>query len=271
MSYKYFSCNGELLPVEQAVVPLSNIEYSYGFGVYENIRVSTGHVHFLEDHCVRLMKSAKIIGLDHNFSDSLIKQSISALIKANEAENCNLKVLLIGGKTPEEASLSILCLNPLFPDRKLYKEGAACTTYCYERAFPGAKTLNMLQSYLAYREAAERGAYDALLINREGRITEGTRTNFFAIKDRTLFTPPEKDVLPGVTRKYVIKVALENGFELREQNIQLADVAQFDGAFLTSTPSKIMPIRSIDGEVLWQAPAPDLKKLSLAFNDFLGR
>ena len=179
-------------------------------------------------------------------------------------------MLLIGAPSKEEAQLFIICLNPLFLDKKLYRDGATFTTYEYERVFPHAKTLNMLQSYLAYRKAKESGAYDALLINRDGNITEGTRTNFFCIKDQTVYTPFEKDILLGVTRKALLKVARENGYEVLERDIKVDDVANYDGAFISSTSSKIVPIKSIDEQVL--KPQSDmLKKLMSLFDDFLSK
>jgi branched-chain amino acid aminotransferase len=268
MTYKYFSHNGSVLPIEEAVVPLSSVEYSYGFGVYETIRVSKGTVYFADEHCARLMESARIIGLDHAFSTDFVKTGLQELLSRNEAETCNLKVLLIGGAQADTATLDILCLNPLFPDRKLYTEGTACTTYNYERAFPGAKTLNMLQSYLAYREAKAAGAYDALLVNRDGCITEGTRTNFFVIKDRTVVSPPLKEILPGVTRTHMLEVAAEQGFEIVEKDTKLADLPDYDGAFLTSTPVKIVPIKSIGKHEFSPIP-PALRELMSAFDKFL--
>ncbi|MEK7594514.1 MAG: aminotransferase class IV [Patescibacteria group bacterium] len=268
MSFKFFSHNGEILPLDQATVPLSRVEYSYGFGVYESIRVSKGKVFFLNDHCQRLMNSAELIGLEHSFTSELIASSIQELIEKNEAETCNLKLLLIGGRTADDATLDILCLNPLFPDRKLYKQGASCITYQYERQLPKAKTLNMLSSYLAYKQAKEAGAYDALLINGGGYITEGTRTNFFVIKDKTIISPYEKDILLGVTRDKVLQVARDNGFTVEEQDIKLEDLANYDGCFLTSTSSKIMPISKIDDQD-FGTPTPQLQELMTAFNQFL--
>ena len=268
MNLNYFSRNGTVRPIEEGTVPLSNIEYQYGFGVYETIRVANGIVYFLEDHLERLMESAKIIGLEHAFTPSFVSQSIAQLIEKNSAQTCNVKILLIGGRSAEDATLDILCLNPLFPDKKLYRDGVACITYGYERAFPHAKTLNMLQSYLAYRKAREAGAYDALLIDREGRITEGTRTNFFCIKGKALFTPNEKDILLGVTRKMVLKVAAENGFEIEQKDVRLADLKEYDGAFITSTSSKILPIRSVGDFTFAEQPA-SLRDLMELFDAFL--
>jgi len=265
MEFKFFSKNGKILPIEQAVIPLSNIEYTYGFGVYESIRITNGVVYFLKDHTERLMDSAAQIGLTHPFSAPFVEESAMKLKEKTAAESYNLKILLIGGKDP---SLYILCLNPLFPDKKLYRDGVHCITYSYERMFPHAKTLNMLGSYLAYREAKRAGAYDALLLNNEGNISEGTRTNFFCIKGATLTSPPETDILLGVTRKHVAEVARKNGFALEEKSISLEDLKRYDGAFLTSTSSKILPIRTIDSFTFGQ-PGEALKKLIEKFDEFV--
>jgi len=267
MNFEYFSKNGKILPIEQAVIPLSNIEYTYGFGVYENIRISNGIIYFLKDHTDRLFESAKIIGITHTFNEEFIKKSISDLIKNYRSETFNLKILLIGAPTKEKAILNILCQNPLFPDKKLYRDGAEFITYSYERPFPHAKTLNMLESYLAYRKAKQKNAYDALLINHDRLIFEGTRTNFFCIKDKVIYTPFEKNILLGVMRKATLKVALGNNYKIVEKDIKLDDIKSYDGAFVTSTSSKIMPIKFIDGNIL---NIPDsLINLMKLLNNFL--
>ena len=266
MEYPFISINGAVHPKEEAVVAVSNIEYSYGFGVYETIRISKGRGEFLNDHLERLMDSARIIGLEHPYTSDVVGKSIDELVSANSAETCNLKILLIGAPKKEDAMLYIVCLNPLFPDKKLYRDGAHTVIYEYERAFPQAKTLNMLQSYLAYREARRAGAYDALLIARDGTILEGTRTNFFCMKGKTIVSAPEARVLSGVMRKAVLKCAKEAGFELEEKDIPLSSVGEYDGAFLTSTSTKIMPIRSV-GEITLGIPA-ELKELMVKFDTF---
>lgn len=267
MDFKYFSHNGKILPVDKAVVSLSDKEYTYGFGVYETIRIKEGVPYFLKEHVKRLIESAKPIDLFHPFSQSFIEESIFNLVKKIGPITINLKVLLIGASIKEKSNLYLICLNPLFPDRKFYKHGADFITYDYERMFPNSKSLNMLVSYIAYSKARKLGSYDALLINRYGFITEGTMTNFYCIKDKTIYTPFEKDILLGVTRDAVFKVARENGFRIVEKNISIADVISYGGAFITSTSSKIIPVRSIDGKIY---PFPDeLKKLMILFDDFL--
>jgi len=268
MAYDYFSRNGELLPTDQATVPLDDIAYSYGFGVYETIRVTHGTIYFLDQHTERFLSSAEAIGLSHNFSADFIADSIRALIDKNQAETCNVKALIIGGNSPDEAKLYIQLLNPLFPDRKLYSSGAHFVTEQYVRRYPQAKTLNMLPSYLAYRKASEAGAYDALLVDHEGYIREGTRTNFFALKGQTIFTPPGSKILPGVMRQVVLKIASENGFQIESRDIGLSDLDQFEAAFVTSVSSKIMPARLIDDYQFGERPEA-LNQLMKLVNDFL--
>ena len=268
MDFEFFSKNGEIRPIQEAVIPLSNIEYSYGFGVYENIRAQEGIPYFLKDHVERLQISARIIGLDHRFDAALVETSVTDLIRKSGSGTYNLKVLLIGAKDAAHAALYVLALNPHFPDKKLYRDGARFLTYEYERPFPHAKTLNMLESYLAYKKAREADCYDTLLINSKGCITEGTRTNFFCMRDRTLFTPPESEILLGVTRKAVVRVASENGFSIKEGEISFSYLSQCDGALVTSTSSKILPVRQIDSLSLPPMPAA-LQELTKAFDAFL--
>jgi branched-chain amino acid aminotransferase len=246
MAIDYFSHNGKLCPLTDAVVPLNNIEYSYGYGVYETIRVTHGIIYFLTEHLTRLFESAATISLEHGLQAEAIEKSIQMLLEVNKLSDCNIKMLLIGGRTTEQADLYILTLNPLYPDRKLYRDGAALVTYDYERFLPHAKTLNMLPSYLAYKQAAKAGAYDALLIDRSRCITEGSRTNFFAVQGTTIVSPPESKILLGVMRSAMLQVAESLHFSVIERDIALNELAHFDAAFLTSTSSKIMPIRMVD-------------------------
>lgn len=268
MQYKYFSKNGVALPASHAVIPLENIAYAYGYGVYETIRLDKGIIYFADEHLARLQGSAAILGLEHPFDNELIGTAITELIGKNQVQTCNLKLLLIGGTTKAQASLYVMCLNPLFPNRKLYSIGAKLITYEAVRPFAHAKSLNMLQSYLAYREAKENDAYDALLINRDGNITEGTRNNFFCIKGKTIVSPPEDEILLGVMRKVVLKTAMENGFNIEYGNISTNDLPDFDSAFLTSTSAKVMPVQTIDGNSFTAIP-PELKLLMQKTAEFL--
>jgi branched-subunit amino acid aminotransferase/4-amino-4-deoxychorismate lyase len=146
--------------------------------------------------------------------------------------------------------------------------GATAISVHYERLFPNAKTLNMLASYLAYKKAQTQGCYDALLLTPQNEIFEGTRTNFFAIKEKTLFTAPSEKILEGVSRMTVIAVAKKMGLQMKEFPVALSEIGKYDGAFVTSTSSKIMPLRQIDDYHLPSIP-DTLRELMKSYDNFL--
>ncbi len=267
MHADFVSRNGEILPLDQAQIPLSNIQFTYGFGVYENIRVVRGRGIFLEEHLQRLLHSADTIGLLHTLTIERMSEWIDALLRKIDADSCNLKLLLIGGNTAQEASLWILPLAPLFTDKKLFRDGVAVIGVHHERFLPSAKTLNMLPSYLFYRKAKEAKCYDALLVDRNECITEGTRTNILAMKGRTIISPPAKDILEGVMRSHVLAVAKKNGCNIVEAEIHMAEIATYDGFFLTSTSSKILPINKIDDTIILIPEV--LRELMKIFDEYL--
>jgi len=265
VNLKYFCKNGHILPIEEANISLSNIEYSYGFGVYENLRIRNNILYFVDQHIERLFKSAEVINLNHSLKHSQVKKYIEDLIKVLQADSYNLKMLLIGGANP---LLFIIPLAPRFPDRKLYSIGAKTITVENERLFPNAKTLNMLASYLSYRKAKDNDCYDALLVDSEKNIAEGTRTNFFTMRDNIIFSPPKEKILEGVTKITVLHVAKKHGFEFKEINIPLSEIGSYDGAFLTSSSAKIVPIKQINDFAFPQIPEK-LKELMKLYDNFL--
>lgn len=264
----FFSKNGIVLPMSEATIPLDNIAYQYGYGVYETLKLRKKVLFFSKQHIQRLMKSARIINLEHSFTLSKINNYLDEVIARNDVQNLNIKILLIGGETPADAIVYILPLNPLFPDKKLYVNGAIVDVVSYERLYPNAKTLNMLQSYLLYTEARRRGQYDVLYLDSKKNILEGSRTNFFAIKGKELVTAPKENVLAGVTRQTVIAIARKNGYSIVEEDIPLSSLNNFDGAFLTGTSAKIIPIKRISDNTFPEI-VPNLKGLMLMYDDFL--
>lgn len=259
--------DGRLVPVDQAVVPVDDINFAYGYGVYETLKVRKGLVYFPEDHETRLFHSASLIGLEHPLVPGDLVRGCTELTRADGLVDSNLKVLLIGGKKREDARFWILALAPLFPDRKNYRDGGTALTFRGERAFPAAKTLNMLVSTLAYRQAQAAGAYDALLVNHRGEITEGTRTNFFWSDGNRIFTPPKEDVLEGVTRLTVIRTMEAQGIPWEEKRLRLEDLEETRGCFLTSTSTKIMPLKQIDQRHIPLDPL--VHRLMEAYDQFL--
>ncbi len=270
MIFPYFSKNGQLEPIANATIPIDSIEYQYGFGVYETLKVRNGIIYFEEQHIQRLFKSTEILGLTHTFTQEDISAFLRSLIEKTIScqPSFNIKILLIGDVKHNSANIYILPLAPLFPDRKLYTNGASVNTVRYTRFLPNAKSLNMLQSYLYFTAARKRGDYDVLFTDSNDSILEGSRTNFFALKNNKILTPPAKYVLEGVTRQTVLFIAKKHGFETSEQTIPLDKISDYDGAFLTSTSSNIIPIAQINNFKFVSVP-DELKKLMHAYHAFL--
>lgn len=268
MDIKYFSKNGKLLPLKDANVSLEDIAYQYGFGVYETLKVRNKIVYFVDEHIKRLMQSANTIGIEHKLTNKSIEKYIKEIVLKNKIENSNLKILLVGGKTKDESNLYIIPLAPLYPDKKLYSKGATTMSIQYERFLPNAKTLSMLPSYIYYTKAKKLGHYDVLYTDKKGNILEGSRTNFFAIKGKTIVTPPKAKVLEGVTRQTVIIAAKKNGFTVKEGDISIKDLGKYEGAFLTSTSSKIIPLVKVNS-FEYKEVSGNLKELMKIYDNFL--
>lgn len=178
-----------------------------------------------------------------------LEKWIRELLAANKQENANIKIMCIGdsrGRNEKEVNLYILMLNPLFPPRQLYRKGAKVLTAHGERHFPTAKTLDMLLSAVLYNRAREQGAYDTLLVNAEQCVTEGTRTNLFVTDGKRLLTPPADQTLSGVTKTTVIECARMHGVAVQEQPLPWDQFGDWEGVFLTSTSSKIVPVVEVD-------------------------
>jgi branched-subunit amino acid aminotransferase/4-amino-4-deoxychorismate lyase len=269
MNLNVFSLNGQILDIIEAKADLSSIEFNYGFGVYETMKIRNGKLFFVDKHSQRLLFSAKQIFLQHNFDQKLIqdwiKELSQKLINSNEAGfSCNLKILLIGSKSLENVKLYIIPIAPFFVERKKYKTGCEVVAFKYSRWKPQAKSLNMLPSYVYFCEAKRLNFYDCLFFEADNEVTEGSRTNFFALNGKTIYSANFEKVLNGITRQTVLEVAFKNNYKIEETKISLEDLKnkKFESVFLTSTSTKVLPIKNIYLNPLKsQIPLPDIETL----------
>lgn len=239
--------NGMLIDESEANVSVFDKGYFFDFSVYTSVKVVRGKVFFLDYHIKRLFESATLIGLGHPFTKDQVAKWTKELVRANGIVDGLLRMLLIGDVDGNaKAKLFIFQVSGLtFYPKALYRDGAKVITYSGERRVPGAKSKDLLMSFLAYREAKKADALDALLIDSNGNIREGTRTNLFAIKGETVIMPPSDLVLEGVTKKLLLE-SIKGHFEVKEANISAAELDQYDGFFITSTSMNVMPICQID-------------------------
>jgi len=245
MTHPFAIKNGQTIPTSEANVSVYNKSWFFDFSVYSNIKVLNGKMFLPQMGVEKLMASAKIIGLKHPFTPAEILQWGQTLVEKNQLKDALIRILLVGPEQDSEALLFMFAVGITFYPDKMYRDGAKLITYRGERFLPLAKTNNLLLNYIGYREAMAQGALDALLIDNDGNIREGTRTTFFAIKDNILYAPPQSKVLPGMTHEIILKIAPEI-IEVREADIPLANIADYDGWIVTGTSTNIMPVRQID-------------------------
>ena len=248
MKFPFISLNGRIIPSKEGLVSLDKTEIAYGFGVYETIKVRNNVIYFLPQHIERLLHSAKEINLSHVFTVSKMQIAIEELVASTEIDSCNIKIFLYGASEKEKATLCVIPTAPLYPDRKWYRDGVSLISFQHERWKPQAKTLNMLPSYCMFKEAQKQGCYDALLFDAQHNLREGTRTNVYLIKDKHIYSPQKKDILEGVTLMTLEKAIQSTDYTLTYTDIPFRTIHEFDGMFLTSTSTKIMPVKKIDNK-----------------------
>lgn len=217
---------------------------------------------------VKLFESADIIGVKHNFNAEEVVGWARELIKADGIKDALIRVLLIGQEDGFEPFLFLFPVGLTFYPKVFYKHGVKVITYNGERFMPASKTKNLLLNYIAYREAAKQKAIDALLVDRFGNICEGTRSSFFVIQNNTLIMPPREKVLEGVTRKTIMDIAPKI-MNVKEQDIPLEMINQYDECFISATTMDIMPVSQINDVKLRQKAGEKVKSLQELYKDLV--
>lgn len=284
MTGKHIIRNGRLAAPAAASFTLDDVDATYGYGCYETLKIRNGVLYFPEFHEERLLRSASILGIATDIRKGQVVEALGLLARENEAGDCNIKVMLMGHED-RPADWYAFMIPPLVAPAAAYVDGASCLLYRGERHFPQAKSLSMLLSTVAYREAARLACWDALLVNKLGQITEGTRTNvFYARRGETdvVYTTPAADVLEGITRRTLILALAEAGIRTVERPLSV-DAALGGGYCLavTSTSSRVIPVGSLirqsgaaagDGleRVAFEASA-EMDRVRVIYDDYLDR
>lgn len=267
MSAKYVIKNGQLIPKDQAYVSVYNKAMFFDFCVYSNIKVVGGKMFLPGLEIAKLFESAGVLGIEFKHGAEEVLAWARLLIKANELKDALIRLLLVGQEQDQPAELFMFAVGLTFYPDKFYKQGVKLITFKGERYFPTAKTKNLLMSYMAYQQAAKQGALDALLVDNDNNAREGTRSSFFVIKNNTLITPPAHKVLGGLTKKIVLEIAPKI-LEVREEDIPLSNIANYDEYFISSTAMKIMPVRQIDEIVVSEGAGEQTKQLMKLFKEY---
>jgi len=237
--------DGKIVSVKEAVIPVNSISAQYAFSVYESVKVLKSHAVYLQEHIERLFNSAEGLSIDHHFTPSYIEESLNALIVANNIVEATVRILLTGG---DESHIFITSSPLLTYPKSYYERGINVVTYRGERFLPQYKSSSLLMNYLALREGRKQGAFESLLIDRNDYALEGTRSNFFALKDDCLYTAGDKEVLEGVTRSKILTACETLGYSISFNPITFSQLfdSTFDAFFISSTSMGAMPVATID-------------------------
>lgn len=214
-----------------------------GKSVYDVIRIIKGVPLFFYEHVERLQNSAKLANLNLWLDKNTIKYKILKLIDVNKIRNGNVEIIF---NFSEKNTFIAYFIKHKYPKHSYYRKGVSTLLHFAERENPNAKIKNNLLRYATNKLIRNNRVYEVILVDKNGYITEGSRSNIFFIKDDTVFTPPVQDVLPGITRKHIIDICKTLNFKVIEKKIPYKEINKFDSAFLTGTSPKALPISKID-------------------------
>ncbi|WP_032122013.1 aminotransferase class IV [Clostridium amazonitimonense] len=234
----------------------NNLIYS-DINVYEVIRVINGVPLFCEKHLERMKKSMELIHMDFPYSYDFCKENIIKLIGANNKIDGNIKLVINADKPKKDFML--FYINHHYPEAELYEEGVKTILYHGERDNPNAKIVNDDFREKINESIKKANAYEAILVDRKGRITEGSRSNIFFVKGDKVITSPLADVLPGITREEILRLCTENKIKVVEEGYSYEEIKFLDGAFISGTSPRVLPISYIDEKALNSPQNPIIK------------
>lgn len=231
--------------------------------IYEVLRIIDGVPLFLEHHLERMNNSFKIINEENPYKNEDIKKAILTLTEVNSIKEGNIKITI---EISEEKHIKIFFIPHIYPSREEYSNGVKTIFYFGERENPNAKIINDDFRSLVNKEIKYNQAYEAILVDRDGYITEGSRSNIFMIKGNRVITSPLEAVLPGVTRGEIIDLCREENIIFSEEKVHYKELSEIDGLFITGTSPKILPISSIDN-VIFQSKSNEIIKVLMKTYD----
>jgi branched-chain amino acid aminotransferase len=252
--------DGKLLPKSQATISVFDHGLLYGDGVFESFRVYGGVIFQFHEHLKRLYVSSKAIRLKVSLSPEEMTNAIVETVRRNGLKDAYIRLMVtrgVGdmGVDPRKCAKTtvIIIVENIPPSFGNARQGISLIISSIRRDTVDAttheiKSLNYLNSVLAKQEAVDVGADDALMLDKNGFLSESTTTNLFIIKGEEVSTPPTfAGILSGVTRNRTIRLIRDLGYKVSEQTITPFDITTADEAFLTGTLAEVAPIVKVKG------------------------
>ena len=283
--------DGEWLDWREAKVHVLTHTLHYGMGAFEGVRAyETDHgpaIFKLEEHTKRLFNSTRILGMKIPFDAATLNQAQREVVSKNNLKSAYIRPMCFYGSEGMGLRADNLKVHTMiaawewgaYLGEDNMKNGIRIRTSSYVRhpAHPtlsGAKTNgNYINSMMALKEALEHGFDEALMLDIDGFVSEGSGENIFVIKDEVIYTPNLTSALPGITRGTIVTLAKSMGYEIVEKKLSCDEIYASDEAFFTGTAAEVTPIRDLDGNQIGiGSRGPITEKLqSLYFDCVYGR
>jgi D-alanine transaminase len=251
--------NGNILPIDQAMVPIEDRGYQFGDAVYEYIASYGGKLFFLEEHLDRLERSMAELSFPPVSRDK-IRQAIVDLFERSGIERAGLYLQISRGVAPRNHPIPDACrpqvvmtVRPVMdkPPVVLEQGAAAITTLDQRWGRCDIKTVQLVANVLAKQKALAAGCAEAILVSAEGVVREATSSNVFIVKNNRLVTHPlTPEILPGITRQLLIEICRQEKIAVDERFFGATELFAADEVFLTGTVTEVFPIVKVDNKTI---------------------
>ncbi len=271
--------NGKTMPLTEVRISPMDRGFLFGDAVYEAMRIYSGKAFLLEPHLQRLHRSLdclRITGVDINS----VRRDIEEVIKASGEKESVVYLQISRGTAPTRShyfpagqvqpTIFLYCAPFLDPQKDSRRDGGSAITQLDQRwGRVDIKTVNLLGNVLASQAAKEAGAYEAILVTKDGEVTEGTHTNVFGVVGGILRTKPlSHAILPGISRDYVLDLARGLNIKYEERALTVQELKVASEVFVTATTTEVMPITKIDAWTVGAGkPGPMTCQLREAFSE----
>lgn len=254
-STEVISFNYTLIPYSE-FIPDQNSKATI---VYEVIRLMNGVPVFFDEHCDRLLSSLAIFASNFKPDKARLEKSLLELIQKNNFSNTNIRIDIF------DENILIYGVPTNYPSLKDFEKGVEVGLTIADRQYPKEKIYRKLWKKDLEQKITDAKVFELLLMNKQGLITEGSRSNVFFIRDKTIFSADESLILSGITRYEIMKLAKVIGISIEYMKIDKAGLLSFDAAFLCGTSIQILPIAKLYN-LSFNVKNALLRKLKHAFN-----
>ena len=253
-----FIKNGELVPSSDFD---SSLVYE-GDSVYEVLRIVDGNPVFFSDHIARLAGSVNYQSRNMLASEEEIRRDLKILASADKAKEVNLKIVF--NYNSDKVTYLAYYIKPQYPTAEQYTKGVRGILFNAERKDPASKVINHKLRSEIYQKLITESAYEALLVDHKNRITEGSRSNIFFLRNNTVFTAPEGLILNGITRKYILEICRERSVDVVQECVQADKIGQYESVFMSGTSPVVLPFSMID-DISFNVKLPVIEELRKSF------